>query len=73
MCEKTGRSWLGNMVSEKQTITEPKGATCRGKRSTKGTMVSKIFGAAREGPEEGRQARGFSDQWVLARACEDSI
>jgi hypothetical protein len=61
------------MVSEEQTITEPEGATCHGKRSTKGTVVSKIFGANRKGAVKGRSLRGISNMRVLSRTSEVDI
>jgi hypothetical protein len=42
------------MVSEEQTKAKPKGATCHGKRSTEGAVVSKVFEEDRGGEEERR-------------------
>jgi len=61
------------MVSEEQTITEPRGATCHGKRITEGTVVSKIFREDRAGEEARGQARGIADKRLLAGAGEDGI
>jgi len=61
------------MVSEEQTITEPKGATCHGKRITEGTVVSKVFRKDRKSEEERRQARGIADKRILAGAGEDGV
>ena len=62
--KKTSRSWFGKMVSEKQTTTEPKGATCHGKRNTKSEMVSKVIRADKKGAEERGQTRSSADMRV---------
>jgi len=69
----TSRSWFGKMVSVEQTITEPKGATCHGKHSTKSTLVSKVFKEDRESEEERGQTRGIQDKRVLACTGEDGL
>jgi hypothetical protein len=61
------------MVSEEQTTTEPKGATCHGEHITKSAVVSKVFGEDRKGAERRGQARGGPDMRVLPGAGKDGV
>jgi len=61
------------MVSVEQTTTEPKGATCHGKRITASAMVSKVFGEDRKSEEKRGQTRSIADKRVLAGTCEVGI